>query len=107
MDQRRRIGRWLAYINRARQYIGIVNSSFLIIILLGTYDVKLTWYWYPAMVIVALMMFLIIGFIDTHSGVRKNEIRNMEENSPLHMEMYRDIKKIKEKLDEEFLEEQI
>ncbi len=94
---KKRIGRYLAYINRARQYIGIVNSSLLLIIFLNSFDIILRWYWYPVLVIGAVVLFVIIGFIDIKSGIRAMEMLVTEKNSPIRMEMYKMIKEIHKK----------
>ncbi len=95
---KKRIGRYLAYINRARQYIGIVNSSLLLIIFLNSFDIALRWYWYPVLIVGAVVLFVIIGFIDIKSGIRAMEMLVTEKNSPIRMEMYKLIKEIHKKL---------
>jgi len=94
------IGRWIAYINRARQYIGIINSSVLLIILLNSFDVTLKWYWYIAIIPSTMFLFVLAGYVETKLGLRSMEIMNIEENSPLHMESFQLIKDIKNKFDE-------
>jgi len=95
---KKRIGRYLAHINRARQYIGIVNSSLLLIILLNSFDIFLKWYWYPVLIVGAVILFVIIGFIDTKLGIRAMEMLVTEKHSPIRMEMYKMIKEIHKKL---------
>ncbi len=80
-----KIGDWLAYINRARQYIGIVNSSLLLIILLKSFDVVLAWYWYPVLIIGTVLVMLIFGWVDTKLGIRKMEYLSIEKNQPIKM----------------------
>lgn len=91
---RRKTGRWLSYINRARQYVGILNSSLLLIILLKTFGIVFRWYWYPLLVIGTVIIFLIVGYFDTRLGIRKAEMLSGEINSPIRMDMHRMIKRI-------------
>ncbi len=88
------IGRYLAYINRARQYLGILNSSLLLIILLNSFDITLKWFWYPVLIFGAVVIFLIVGFVDTKLGIRKMEYLNVEHNHPIQMEIHKMIKEI-------------
>lgn len=94
----KRIGKYLAYINRARQYIGIINSSLLLILLLKSFGIVLQWWWYPLLVIGTVLVMLVVGFIDTKLGIRKMEYLNIEQNYPLKMEEYKMVKELHKKL---------
>ena len=97
----KRIGRFLAYINRARQYVGIINSSLLLIILLNTFEIFLKWYWYPILMLSAIVLFFLVGFIDTKLGVRKMEYLDVEKNQPIKMGTFNMVKKIYDDLYED------
>jgi len=98
---KKRIGRFLAYINRARQYIGIINSSLLLVILLKSFDIVLAWYWYPVLIVCTVAVMLVFGFFDTILGFRKMEMLNVEHNHPIQMEIYKMVKEINKKLNKE------
>jgi len=91
-----RLGRMLAYINRAKQYISTVNSLILVILLLKSFDVKLKLYMYPGLILLTIFIFLVIGFIDTKLGIRRMESLDNELNRPVLMEMKDNIRIIME-----------
>lgn len=98
---KRRIGKWLSYVNRARQYIGILNSCLLLVILLKQFDVILQWYWYPVIIFTTIIIFLSVGFLDVRLGIRRAETITGEQNSPIRMEMHKMLKQIHKSLYED------
>jgi len=90
----KRTGRWLAYIRRAQGYISILNSAMILIILLKTFGVSLNWYWYPVIIPVALVGFLVVGFLDTKLGIRRMEMLDNEMNHPTWLEIRDNVRKL-------------
>lgn len=90
------IGICKAYAVRAQSYISILNSAMIFIVLLKSFDITLRWYWWPLMIIIAIVIFLIIGMIDTELGIRSAEIENNATNNPVLMRMDKNIKSIKD-----------
>jgi len=103
----KRLGRLLAYMERGRKYVGIANSALILAIFLQTAGVELKAIHYVLLVIAALVIYILVGFIDTIMGLRKMENFSNEQNSPVHMETLRNTKKIKELLQNYFNHEKI
>ena len=91
---KKRIGRYLAYINRTRQYQGIIAFVVYTVLLLGNFDVHLKWYMYILLIPGIIFLSVLWGFIDTKLGIRKMEYYDIEKNQPIRMEMYEMVKRI-------------
>ena len=91
---KRRIGRFLAYINRARVHVATFNAALLLTVLLKQFNINIPWWGYPLLMIATLCVFVVIGYIDTKAGFRKMEMLNNEQNQPIRMETYEMIKEI-------------
>ena len=96
----KRIGRFLAYINRARQYVGILQSLLVLSIFAKLFELNLKWWGYLCIIPITIVGYLVIGFADTRWGFRKWEIMNIEENSPIRMQDHKRIKEIHDKIHE-------
>lgn len=97
----KRLGRFLAYMERGRKYVGIANSALILAIFLQTAGFDLAIIHYVLLVIAALVMYIFVGFIDTIMGLRKMENFNNEQNSPIHMETYKNTEEILKKLNKQ------
>ncbi len=98
---KQRIGRFLAYINRARVHVATFNAALLLTVVLKQFSINIPWWGYPLLMIATLCVFILIGYIDTKTGFRKMEMLNNEENRPITMEIHKMIKEVHEKLTNE------
>ena len=98
IKQMKRLGRFLAYMERGRKYVGIANSALILAIFLQTAGFDLAIVHYVLLIIAALVMYIFVGFIDTVMGLRKMENFSNEQNSPIHMDTYNNTNKILNKL---------
>ncbi len=93
------IGRWVAYARRAQGYVSILNLLMLVIL---TVDAKTAWdiplFMYIVSLPVILTGMILVGYIDTSSGIREAEMLNNEQNQPIKMEDHDMLKDIHEKL---------
>ena len=94
----KRLGRLLAYIERGKKYVAIANSALIFIIFLQTAEVNLKIWHYIALPFAAIIMYMVIGFMDTVMGFRKMENLDNEKNGPIHMDMYRILKRMEQEL---------
>lgn len=92
----KRLGRFLAYIERGRKYVGIANSALILIIFLQTAGFELKILHYVLLVIAAIVLYVMIGFVDTVMGLRRMENLDNEKNNPIRMKIYENTKKILE-----------
>jgi len=90
----KKLGRMLAYMERGRKYVGIANSALILAIFLQTAGFELEIIHYVLLIIAALVIYVLVGFIDTIMGLRKMENFNNEQNSPIHMETLENTRKI-------------
>ena len=49
---------------------------------------------YPALILLVIIGWVVLGFLDTKSGFREAEILNNQKNAPITMKMFRMIEKI-------------
>ena len=94
----KQLGRWLAYIQRAKQHASTVNAALLFIILLQTSGVGINLWLYFVIVIATVLLFVVVGYVDTKIGIRKMEQLDHSLNNPVLMEILEDCKYIKSKL---------
>jgi len=83
---------------RGRKYIGIANSALILAIFLQTAGIELVIIHYVLLVIAALVIYILVGFIDTIMGLRKMENFSNEQNSPVHMGTLHNTNEIKKLL---------
>ena len=94
----RLLGKVLAYMERGRKYVGIMNSLFIFVIFLQSFDMELRFWVYPALLLTALFLYIFVGWVDTVLGIRKMEALDNEENLPMHMEIRDNVRKILSKV---------
>ena len=95
----KRLVRYKIYIDRARTYIGYVQFLMLAVIMAKQFGFKLGFWGSILLVILFFGGCLVIGFIDTKIGIRREELRNSNEQNPGISEILRIVKKL-EKRDE-------
>lgn len=99
--------RWKIYIDRARMYISYINFIMIAFIFINSirdetlrsYIADYKWLIYPLVLIVFTAFSLILGRFDTKLGLRKEELKNVSEENPVLMEILKDVKEIKEKVE--------
>lgn len=93
------------YIDRARMYIGYINFLMLGFVFLHAFRED-AWaqfifdnhyYTYPIIIISTLILFLLIGYLDTKLGLRKEELKNMSNANPVVQEILDTVREIKSK----------
>jgi len=100
MKKPKKIGRWMAYARRAQGYVSMLNLLMLIIL---TIDAKTKWeiplYIYILSFPTIFVFMVIVGYVDTKSGVREAESLDNELNRPILMEIHKIITKNDTKMD--------
>lgn len=95
------------YLERARGWISLVQFSMVLIIFFKSIELpeEIEYYIYsykfiffPLIVIVASIVFIYIGSLDTKKGLRKEEMRNNTMENPIFNEMIKKVREIHEKL---------
>ena len=94
----KRLGRFIAYMERGRKYVGIANSALILAIFFQTAGFELKIIHYVLLVIAALVIYILVGFVDTIMGLRRMENFNNEQNSPVHMKTLQNTEEIKKHL---------
>ena len=86
-------------------YVGYIQ--FLMIVLMFFKDTRIgdwifsnVWLAVPIAFVVLMLVSVILGRIDTLLGLRQEELRNNSENNPVISEILKEVKEIKEKLDD-------
>jgi len=100
---KRALVRWKIYLDRARNYLGIINFAMISFVFLnsikneslrGMLDQnKLIIY--PMIMILFIFIALIMGRMDTKLGMRKEELRNHASENPVTMEILTALREIK------------
>jgi len=95
---KKRIGRYLFYANRGRQYLGLFTATFVFILWLDNRNIDIAWWMYPLLILFAAFCLVLTGFIDVKIfRFRESEIEAAERNNPVIMEIFKDIKQLKKK----------
>ena len=110
---RKTLIRWKIYIDRARMYVGYIQFLMIAFVLLESYkDSHLGKLIFNNMLIsvpiifaIFILLSLLIGRIDTLLGLREEELRNSSSSNPVMREILKNIKEIKEELEELKLKE--
>ena len=95
--------RWKVYFDRARMYIGYINFFMMIVIFInsikdnkfGRYLVDYSAIAIPLLIIVFVGGSLLLGYMDSRLGIRKEEMRNLSTANPVIMEIYETVKELK------------
>jgi hypothetical protein len=90
------------YIDRARMYIGYINFLMLGFVFLHTFSDKIWaqyifnnyYYTYPIIIILTFLCFLLIGYLDTKLGLRKEELKNISNSNPVVQEILETVRKL-------------
>lgn len=94
----KRLGRFLAYIERGKKYVAIANSALIFIIFLQTTNIEMKPIYYILLPVAAIIMYVVIGFVDTSLGLRRMENYDNEKNNPIRMKTYKNTKEILKKM---------
>ncbi len=100
--------RWKVYIDRARMYIGYIQFIMIGFVFLEAYRDsfvgKLIFdnllFSIPFLFMVFIALSLLIGRLDTVSGLREEELRNSSSSNPIMREIHSNLLDIKEELKE-------
>mgnify|MGYP000182348200 CR=1 FL=1 len=100
---RKSLVRWKIYLDRARNYLGIINFAMISFVFLNSKknaqarnlldENKLIVY--PAIMLLFILIALIMGRMDTKLGMRKEEYRNHASENPITMEILNSLREIK------------
>jgi len=101
--------RWKIYLDRARNYLQYINFFMLIFVALEAakdYSVGKILsdnpiISVPVMAVILLAVSLVLGYLDTHLGIRKEEMRNHAEQNPVTMDILNTVRSIKKELEEQ------
>lgn len=97
----RRLMKWKIYLDRSKGYVGTVNMLLMGIVVLNTLPGGAGEYLrehylvaYPGVFFLTSLITIIIGVVDDRLGLRKEELKNMFKADPLHVEMFKMLKRI-------------
>lgn len=91
MKLAKKIARYKIYLDRSRTYAAYVQLLLLLKLVLS--DVGVTPIWLLVGGLFACMVvFLIIGYLDTRLGIRSREMEDNSRKNPILMEIYNKIK---------------
>jgi hypothetical protein len=82
------IARWKIYTDRARNYIGYIQFLMMATILLEVFKIKVGFFGYAILFILFIFGCLVIGYLDTWLGIRKEEQENQNEQNPLLLKIW-------------------
>ena len=104
---KRKLIQYKIYLERARGWISLVQFSMVLVIFLKSIDLpeQVEYYLYgyklvvfPIIMVVAILVFVYIGSLDTKKGLRKEEMRNNTMENPVFNEMIKKVREIHEKI---------
>ena len=102
MLSKRRLIKWKIYLDRSKGYVGTIQLLLTGVIFLNTLPGTVGAFFkehalimIPLGFALALVITLLIGWLDTVMGLREEELRNTFRADPVHMEMLEILKKIK------------
>jgi len=95
--------RWKIYLDRARMYIGYISFLMIGFVFLNSFQDKEIkgvlaehkWWIYPLVMVLFIGLSLVLGWLDTVLGMRKEEMRNYSEQNPVMMEMIEALNEIR------------
>jgi len=95
--------RWKVYIDRAKMYMSYINFMMLGIIFFkgyedtnwGQYVFSHYYFTVPLMIISFFLFSLVLGYIDSKMGFRKEEMRNLSASNPVEVEILQTVKEQK------------
>ncbi|MCB0836591.1 MAG: hypothetical protein KDD99_08035 [Bacteroidetes bacterium] len=95
--------RWKIYLDRARMYLQYINFGMIAFVFLDEInDVRVRemldenrLLFYPLVMILFMFISLILGYLDTRLGLRKEEMRNNATENPIMMEVLAHVEEIK------------
>lgn len=110
---RKTLIRWKIYIDRARMYVGYIQFLMIAFVFLkafkDSYFGRLIFenmlISIPIIFLIFIVLSLIVGRIDTLLGLREEELRNSSTSNPVMRDILKNIKEIKEELEEMKLKE--
>ena len=105
---RKTLIRWKIYIDRAKMYVGYIQFLMIAFVLLEAYKEsslgKLIFenmiISIPIIILIFIIFSLIVGRIDTLLGLREEELRNSSTSNPVMRDVLKNLKEIKEELEE-------
>lgn len=86
------IARWKIYTDRARSYIGYIQFLMTATILLKVFKIDFGIIGYVILFLLFIFGCLVIGFLDTWLGLRREEITNANQQNKILLEIYERIK---------------
>lgn len=104
---KKRLIEYKIYLERARGWISLVQFTMVLVIFLKSIELpeQIEYYLYnykfivfPLIIVVALLVFIYIGSLDTKKGLRREEMRNNTMENPVFNEMIKKVREIHEKL---------
>lgn len=101
---KRALVRWKVYFDRARMYIGYINFFMIIVMfinsikhnIVGEFIIDNAWFTVPILITMFVVSSLILGYLDTKLGFRKEELRNSSSENPVLMEILNTVRELKE-----------
>jgi hypothetical protein len=105
---KRTLIRWKVYFDRAKMYIGYLQFLMIGFVLLEAYKETPFGVWVfnnlllsiPTILIVFIAASLVVGRLDTVSGLREEELRNSSSSNPVMREILLNIREIRAELEE-------
>ena len=102
---KRAIIRWKIYVDRAKMYIGYINLVMMVVvfvnsikdnkygkILADNYVIAI-----PILIVLFIFLSMVLGFIDSRLGIRKEELRNLSMANPVQKEILDTLRFLKER----------
>jgi hypothetical protein len=95
--------RWKIYLDRARMYLQYINFAMIAFVFLDQInDARVRdildenrLLFYPLVMVLFILISLILGYLDTRLGLRREEMRNNFTENPVMVEMLEQIREIK------------
>lgn len=100
---KRAIIRWKIYIDRAKMYIGYINLVMMVVVFLNAikdnkygkilednYIISI-----PVLIVLFIGFSLVLGYLDTKLGLRREELRNLSIENPVQKEILETLREIK------------
>jgi hypothetical protein len=102
---KRSLVRWKVYVDRAKMYIGYIQFMMIGFVFLRSYEDTFLGqlifdnllFSIPIIFMSCLIMFLLIGRVDTLLGLREEEMRNASNTNPVLRQIAEDVAELKEK----------
>jgi predicted Na+-dependent transporter len=104
LDKRTLI-RWKIYVDRARMYASYIQFFMLIVVFINTlgdntygkYLVRYSFISIPVLLVVFIGLSLVLGYIDSRLGIRREEQRNISTSNPVQMEILQILRELEKR----------